>query len=379
MVSKIYLIEQNGALQALEERPYPQEERLQTLLADYPDLLAGDQMHDTDPRRWLLVSREVGVPLEVGGRAMSLDHLFLDQDAIPTLVEVKRSSDARIRREVVGQMLDYASHAVAYWSVEQLRARFERTCEARGEDPAVLIGQLVESDGDEEAVEAFWDQVQTNLQAGRIRLLFVADEFGPEVRRIVEFLNQHMDPVEVLAVEVKQYVGQGLSTLVPRVLGQTAQAQARKSRSTSRAKPWDKASFLEALEDDGGPQDVAVARRILAWAEEQALDVWWGRGTTRGAFVCTVVHQDIRHQLFVTLTRGLIQVYFSVYKNKPVHASDESRLAILAQLNAIDGIALDEDAIDRMPSIPLAVLHDDAKLEQFLAVFEGMIAQIRQS
>ena len=28
----------------------------------------------------------------------------------PTLVEVKRSSDTRIRREVVGQMLDYAAN-----------------------------------------------------------------------------------------------------------------------------------------------------------------------------------------------------------------------------------------------------------------------------
>ena len=31
---------------------------------------------------------------------------------MPTLVEVKRSSDTRIRREVVGQMLHYAANAV---------------------------------------------------------------------------------------------------------------------------------------------------------------------------------------------------------------------------------------------------------------------------
>lgn len=37
-----------------------------------------------------------------------MDHLFVDQDAIPTLVEVKRSSDTRIRREVVGQLLEYS-------------------------------------------------------------------------------------------------------------------------------------------------------------------------------------------------------------------------------------------------------------------------------
>ena len=46
----------------------------------------------------------------------SLDHLFLDQDAVPTLVEVKRSENTQIRREVVGQMLDYAANGVMFWS-----------------------------------------------------------------------------------------------------------------------------------------------------------------------------------------------------------------------------------------------------------------------
>jgi 5-methylthioribose kinase len=40
-------------------------------------------------------------------------------------VEVKRSSDTRIRREVVGQMLDYAANAVVYWPLEMIRAKFE--------------------------------------------------------------------------------------------------------------------------------------------------------------------------------------------------------------------------------------------------------------
>ncbi len=130
MTGKIYLLQEDGSLQAMSERSYVTEERLQVLLKDYPDLLAGEQMDEENPRRWLLVSREVGVPIkEGGGDWMSLDHLFLDQDATPTLVEVKRGSDTRLRREVVGQMLDYASNAVAYWSVEHLRSRFEAACE----------------------------------------------------------------------------------------------------------------------------------------------------------------------------------------------------------------------------------------------------------
>ncbi len=40
------------------------------------------------PRKWLLIGREFGVPSEEGGGDQwSLDHLFLDQDAIPTIVD----------------------------------------------------------------------------------------------------------------------------------------------------------------------------------------------------------------------------------------------------------------------------------------------------
>jgi hypothetical protein len=64
---------------------------------------------------------------------------FVDQDGIPTLVEVKRQSDTRLRREVVGQMLDYAANAVVYWPVEQLRAEFEQSCAANGTNPEEKI------------------------------------------------------------------------------------------------------------------------------------------------------------------------------------------------------------------------------------------------
>jgi hypothetical protein len=106
----IFVIQDNGGLVEMKEQSYDSEYLLQKLLAKYPNLLAGDQINSTVPRRWLLISREMPLASEEGGsNRWSVDHLFLDQDAIPTLVEVKRSCDTRIRREVIGQMLDYAA------------------------------------------------------------------------------------------------------------------------------------------------------------------------------------------------------------------------------------------------------------------------------
>jgi len=110
MADDIFLIHNDGELVEMSEQEYDSEDLLQGLLADYPKLLAGGQMNTSSPRRWLLIKREKRIPsTEYGGGRWAVDHLFLDQDAIPTLVEVKGSTATDIRRKVVGQMLDYAA------------------------------------------------------------------------------------------------------------------------------------------------------------------------------------------------------------------------------------------------------------------------------
>ena len=132
MPGSIFILREDGTLIEMQETPYDSEALLQQLLADYSNLLAGDQINPDKPRRWLLVSREMRVSGDDGADRGYLDHLFLDQDAVPTLVEVKRSENTQIRREVVGQMLDYAANGVAFWSVEDIRRRYEANV-CRGE------------------------------------------------------------------------------------------------------------------------------------------------------------------------------------------------------------------------------------------------------
>ncbi len=225
---RIFLVgRQEGQLLAMAEAPFASEEVLQELLAEYPGLLPGDQITPEAPRRWLLVGRELEVPAEEGGAgAWSLDHLFIDQDGIPTFVECKRSSDTRSRREVVAQMLDYAANGTAYWPSDRLRQAAAETAQAAGASMDERIQELV---GSEDAdVDAFWKTVEDNLRAGRVRLLFVADETPRELRRLVEFLNAKMADVEVLAVEVKQFLANEHRVVVPRVIGLTEAARATK-------------------------------------------------------------------------------------------------------------------------------------------------------
>ena len=112
MAERIYIRSDGGGLSPLEEEPFSTEDELQALIAEHPELLDGQQIRPGDPRRWILVTREKGIAETTdSGARWSVDHLIIDQDAVPTLAEVKRGSNPEIRRAIVGQLLEYAAHA----------------------------------------------------------------------------------------------------------------------------------------------------------------------------------------------------------------------------------------------------------------------------
>jgi hypothetical protein len=264
--SRIYVLNgKGGELLPMEEQAYDAESLLQESLAALPDLLPGWQIDPDDPRRWLLVRREAGVPCQPdSGDFWSLDHVFLDQDAVPTLVECKRSSDRRLRREVMGQMLDYAANATAYWPKGKLRSLATETAgagKASVEEALRRLLQLPELPTDEEQ-DAFWETADANVAQGRIRLLFVSDAIPKEMRRVIEFLNAKMDDVEILGVEIKQFVGKNsaLRAFVPSVIGQNERALAGKS--TAKRKHESMESLLAAYPNK------AAFEAVVACAKE---------------------------------------------------------------------------------------------------------------
>jgi len=103
----VFVLTETHGLVALAQSEFVREDDFQQLLEKHPILLSGSQSDTESARRWLLIKREMAVPAQEGGSdRWSLDHLFVDQEGVPTLVEVKRQGDTRLRREVVGQMLD---------------------------------------------------------------------------------------------------------------------------------------------------------------------------------------------------------------------------------------------------------------------------------
>jgi hypothetical protein len=260
----------------LNQQGYDSEDVFQLVLARFPEVLAGGTTTEGDEvRRLVLVSREMGVPATEGGSATwSLDHLFIDETGVPVFVEVKRSSDSRIRREVVGQMLDYAANGVAYWSIDTLKQSLLTASETAPEEA------LQAAFGGDVDVDDFWRTVEQNLREGNVRLVFVADRLPPELVRIIEFLNERMSPTEVLGVEVSQYVGEDEQLFVPELVGKTARAVTTKGKTQGRS--WDEPSFLAAaLERHGAPTE-HVFSRLFDHVRERGGRFSCGRGVSPG-------------------------------------------------------------------------------------------------
>lgn len=362
MSGVIYQIDQDGSVQELRDQAYGAELDLQRLIENHPKLLGGEQIDSSDPREFLLVTREMGLASEPdGGDRWSVDHLFLDQEGVPTLVEVKRSQNSEIRRSVVGQILDYAAHAAVYCPVNRMRERFVRDCEKKGRDPDEVLSKFL---GDDVDAEAFWESVNRNLENGRLRLLIVADEIHSELRRVVEFLNQQMDPCEVLAIEVKQYVATGESgsgwpkSLVPRVLGQTARTQDKKKAGASR-KRWTEELFIQALENRDNPRYLKAAKQILNWAKSRSATIDWGTGSVNGSFSPKFLINGVKVGPINVYPTGVEVRLGPLRRTPPFDQEDETR-RLIDRINSLAGMVASDETGSSCYASSDNYLSDDA-------------------
>ena len=371
MSTGFFSIGNDGSLIDVSEVAFPREDMLQELVAKYPRLLNGDEGLPGEPSQWLFVAREMGIPSEENqSDRWSVDHLFLDKSGVPTLVEVKRSEDTRIRREVVGQMLDYAANASLFWPMETIRESFNETCDFNALDPNSVLEDFLGSDVDP---ETFWGLVETNLQASRLRLVFLADQLPIELRRIIEFLNRQMDRTEVIGIEVKQYGGEGFQALTSRTIGRTADTMKRKNEVGRR---WDEKTFFEAIVEHGEARDESIARRLLDWAKKRGLRIWWGRGRMSGSFYTVLDIDGTKYQLFSVWTDSQVEMQFGTLRNREQFATEGSRLEFISRLNSISQIQIDESRISGYPKIRFTQFPSDADVDSFLATIDWSIGVI---
>jgi hypothetical protein len=283
-MASVYMLKEQGKSQPMKPVFCKDEgKELQAILRNNFDLLPGDQIEPDAPCRWMLIRREMPVPdPSTGTERWSIDFLFVDQNATPTFVECKRYLDTRARREVVGQVLEYAANAQYFWTADDLRNYADLTAKENGASLEEGVGELQSAFGD--SVENFFSEVEKKLKASEIRIVFFLEEAPAELKRLVEFMNKQMGAVEVLLVEARQYETDKFRVVVPTLFGFTEQIRRIKrevSKQQSRqpvAVDWE--SFRSnAIQKGLEPDEIAVLEKVYETCRALKANIAWGRGT----------------------------------------------------------------------------------------------------
>ena len=284
----IYIVDENGTTTEMRQYYCKNEDKdIQSLLENNPQLLAGDQINPDNHRRWLLIKREM--PIEAPNTAenrWNIDFFYVDQDGIPTFVECKRFADTRSRREVVGQMLDYAANGQFYFTKEKIGDFIDEQSQKLKITDNEYVMSVDPSSCENK--EEFLELIENNLREGQIRMLFFMEEAPMELKSIVDFLNKQMERSEMLIVEAKQYIKDGLKIVVPSLFGYTEQARMIKKTvtvKTTARKKWNEQSYFEKLSERTNQEIVAKQKEIFqSFSNNPQLQIRFGTGVQDGSF-----------------------------------------------------------------------------------------------
>jgi hypothetical protein len=144
-------------------------------------------------------------------------------------------------------------------------------------------------------------------------------------------------------------------------------------------KEWDIDSFFNDLESRRGPEEAAIASRILEWAKDKLPRFWLGRGGKDGSVYPIL---DYNHKAYYPIgiwSYGKVEIQFQYLKRESPFDSEEKRIELLNRFNEIPGFNIPSDAISRRPNIYLAVLKDENAFTQFIAILDWIVQEIKKS
>ena len=154
------------------------EAYIQQLIFAHPSLLPIAEID-----RQFLDARPVA--MEFSTPAGPIDIFLITPSGLPVIVECKLWRNPEGRREVVGQILDYAKTLTRFSSSD-----VEREARRHLGQGSMLI-DLVRSGGTEVDEIQFNDSLTQNLRRGRFLLLIIGDGIREGVEMIAEYLRQH--------------------------------------------------------------------------------------------------------------------------------------------------------------------------------------------
>jgi len=265
---------------------------LQETLRRYPEVLPVDEF---GPVFHPLVSIGREVPTSAG----PIDNLFISHSGYLVLVETKLWRNREARREVVAQLVDYATALtrMTYDELDSLTHDYLRKYEAKS---SMSLEEWVEEKHGPVDI-GFQGRVSRNLKRGRFLLLIVTDQERPTVVDMLKRLSkQAWLSIDMAVVALRPFRRQGDVSgnllLIPQVAGRTEiverssveviitagqepQVTVRKEQphnaapGKTRAPLTSELAFWELMQDQV-PESVTPARRLIdRFRDDQKFDL----------------------------------------------------------------------------------------------------------
>ena len=350
-----YFISETNSFQLeripLNEKHF-QENWLQKIIHKNPQILPID---DIESGFAPLISLGREISTSVG----YIDNLYISPNGYLTIVETKLWRNPEAKREVVGQIIDYAKE-LTNWNFTKLNDGVKNSSQLYNNNSKGIIELIKDFENIEEHEEyKIIDNIERNLKRGRFLLLIVGDGIRESVEEMVDFLSNTPQIQFTLGlVELQFYKNPNLEgelIAIPNLITRTREitrAIVKIENSTTgsvtietdfieeKVKPITvrttitEDDFFEQLQQNTDYESAEFAKHILATVKERGYFVEW----RQGAFVAKIFDQNgsgSKITLFVTDRKGLFYLMQSGDQLKRLGMSNEISLIYAKNTSAL--------------------------------------------
>lgn len=366
-----------------------QENWLQELLRVHPDILL---VAEIEPVFHPLIPIGREVPTPVG----YIDNLFISPLGYPVLVETKLWRNPEAKREVLAQVLDYAS-AISKWTFTDLdKCTREHTRHYDGKSLG-LVDWVEAKIGLDVDRGYFEETVSKNLRLGRMLILVVGDRIRGSMVDILGYINQYPHlAVNAALIELQCYTLQeGVDwplLVVPSILARTEivertivqvdvavdgtyQVSARQEKQTptpsSRRSYLSEDAFWEQLKAQA-PLSFNPVQRLVSYIRENT-GITTKMRSNSIAFHFYLPDSGQRISLFLIRTDGIIECWHTTIPEQLKNGGLDGKIA--------DSYVSDMSRLltSRTKSLSIYQTADKVDIDAFIAAVDRFTTRLIQT
>ena len=184
-------------------------------------------------------------------------------------------------------------------------------------------------------------------------------------------------------MESLQFVGQGVKTLVPRVLGQTETTRQRKRAQTGRQESASReeiteADFMSLVRSERTSEEAEIIEHLIQWARSQGLEDDFRQGQRGAVFYPQFIQDGVDYSPIVVDQDGYVRIQMRRLKNRPPFDSVSKRSSLHERIKDIPGLVLTDAGMEGLSLIPIASLTEEAQRTAFLNALDFMLTEVRE-